>query len=159
MLLWIIIALSAFVVVVGVVFKTVRTPGIQAQRSIQKVEAIVNACGHTFFNRFFNLNRSCNGLITNRKFGAPTASRWLWVGSRVHTRSSARAIDFWTRVYHATTHGHSAVQANRCTRRSTIGCHLVALPNQRAVTDKRVSACGQVTTTHAAELSSARTLR
>ncbi len=36
----------------------------------------------------------CNGLITYRKFGAPTASRWRWVGSCMHTRSSARAIDF-----------------------------------------------------------------
>ncbi len=37
---WISTALSAFVVVLGVVFKTVRTLGIQAQRSIQKVGAI-----------------------------------------------------------------------------------------------------------------------
>ncbi len=34
-------------------------------------------------------------------------------------------------------------------RRSTIGCYLVTLPNQRAVTDRRASACDQAATSHA----------
>ncbi len=45
--------------------------------------------------------------------------------------------------------------ANVLTKRNT-GCHLGTLPNQRAVTDTRPCVCGQATTTHAAELSSAR---
>ncbi len=52
--------------------------------------------------------RVCNGLVAHRKFGAPTASRWRWVGSRVHACSSTRP-QFWTRAHHATAQGHSAV--------------------------------------------------
>ncbi len=52
--------------------------------------------------------RSCDGLNAYRKFGAPTASRRRWVGSRVHACSNARP-QFWTRIYHATAQGHSAV--------------------------------------------------
>ncbi len=89
------------------------------------------------------------------KNGPFTVLGWL---TRAHTQQCA-CDRFLTRVYHATAQGHSAVQANRCHRRSSIVCRLAALPNQRAVTDRRASACGQTTTTHAAELSSARTLR
>ncbi len=64
---------------------------------------------------------TCNSLFAYRKFGAPTTSRW-----RAHPQQRAR-YRFWTLVYHATSQGHSAVQTNRCPRRSTIGCHLVAL--------------------------------
>ncbi len=35
----------------------------------------------------------CNGSITHRKFKALAASRWRWVRSRVHIRSSAHALD------------------------------------------------------------------
>ncbi len=35
----------------------------------------------------------CSGLISHRKFSAPAASRWWWVGLRVHTRSSSRELD------------------------------------------------------------------
>ncbi len=37
-----------------------------------------------------------------------SVSWWRWVGSRVHACSNARP-QFWTRVYHTTAQGHSAV--------------------------------------------------
>ncbi len=66
------------------------------------------------------------------KNGPFTVLGWL---TRAHTQQCARNL-FWTRVYHATAQGHSAVQVNRCHRRSSIGCRLAALPNQRAVTER-----------------------
>ncbi len=101
--------------------------------------------------QFYSLHQNvCNSLIAYKKFGAPTASRGGWVGSRVHTRSSARAINLG-RAYN--TPQFKVIQPfslNRCPRLPTSGCYLVLLPNQHAVTDRRASTCGQATTTHAA---------
>ncbi len=98
------------------------------------------------------LNRPQKIRHTDRK---PLALGWL---TRAY-RSSACTIDFG-RAY--ITPQLKVTQPCRRTdvlRRSTVGCRLIALPNQCVVTDRRASACGQATTTHAAELSNARTLR
>ncbi len=40
----------------------------------------------------------CRGSIAHKKFKAPTARRWCWVGSQVHTCSNAHALDFDART-------------------------------------------------------------
>ncbi len=66
----------------------------------------------------------CNGLIAHRKFGAPTASRWRWVG-RAHITPQLKV----TQPSSALNHWPPTV----------------VLPNQRAVTARRASARGQAT--------------
>ncbi len=78
-------------------------------------------------------------LPTEKSAHQSQAASWF---TRAHPQQ--RACDwFSTCVYHATAQDHSAVQANRCPRRSNIGCCLVALTSQHAITDRRASACGQ----------------
>ncbi len=56
---------------------------------------------------------------------------------RSHLQQYART-QYWTRVYHATTQGHSTSYASIATGRSNICCHQVALP-------RRASARGHTT--------------
>ncbi len=81
----------------------------------------------------------------NRPQNIQRVSRWRWVGSRVHTRSSARALNFGrSYITPLLVVPQSANQQARMrtadARHSSIGCHHVVLPNQRAVTERWASA-------------------
>ncbi len=92
----------------------------------------------------------CNGSIIHRKFKALAASRWRWVSSRVHIRSSAHALDcgcaYITPLLKVTRPAkQQPYWQTVADGRSAIGYRQVALPNQRAFTDRRPNARGQAT--------------
>ncbi len=98
----------------------------------------------------------CSGIVSHRKFSAPATSRWWWVDSRVHIRSSARELDIGRAHITPVLKVMHEQPANHQPRYQPMAAAKSCCPSgERACT----RAIGKRDRTHASELPSARTLR